>query len=144
MTKCTVKDHLDLGPLETERLSDENHVSATFLPRRFERLLEHAINYQRCWCLLYFCCISMKANHSTAWESQSFTHTDVAVMCKGVLNVLWKEWMLLLYTIFFFFFQLKCNCLDFMRTWTNLGKNSWGGQTPGTNNSTRFNQREVS
>ena len=67
MIKCIIKDHLNPGPLEAEKLSDENHVSGTFLPRRFDRLLEHAINYQRCWCLLYFCCmyICMKANRSS-------------------------------------------------------------------------------
>ena len=30
MTKCTIKDHLDRGLLEAEKLSDENHASATF------------------------------------------------------------------------------------------------------------------
>ena len=30
MTKYTIKDHLDPGLLEAEKLSDENHVSATF------------------------------------------------------------------------------------------------------------------
>lgn len=30
MTKCTIKDHLDPGLLEAEKLIDENHVSATF------------------------------------------------------------------------------------------------------------------